>query len=66
MSIEQNSILELSFMENFIIIAILLIVIGFAGFYLFRTRKKGNKCIGCPHSMECSSKDKNGCSNSNQ
>lgn len=34
-------------MEDFIIIAILLIIIGFAAGYVIRAKKKGKKCIGC-------------------
>lgn len=37
-------------MENFIIIAILIILVGAAIFYIYREKKKGRKCIGCPYS----------------
>ena len=36
-------------MENFIIIAILLVIIGLAIWYIVRAKKKGQKCIGCPY-----------------
>ena len=43
-------------MKDFIIIAvILLIVIGIVA-YLIRAKKRGEKCIGCPYAKECSSK----------
>lgn len=43
-------------MENIIIIAILAVIIGLAGLYIYKARKKGQKCIGCPHSKTCSKK----------
>ena len=44
-------------MENFIIIAVLVIIIGLAAFYVIRAKKKGKKCIGCPYSCSCNSKN---------
>lgn len=35
-------------MENIIIIAILIILIGSAIFYIWKAKKDGRKCIGCP------------------
>lgn len=49
-------------MENFIIIAIIVVIIAFAGFYIYKAKKSGQKCIGCPHSKTCSSKACNCCS----
>lgn len=37
-------------MENFIIIAILIVVVGTAVLYSYKEKKKGKKCIGCPYS----------------
>lgn len=37
-------------MANFIIIAILIVLVGSACFYIWKEKKKGNKCIGCPMS----------------
>ncbi len=48
-------------MENFIIIAVLVVIIGLAAFYVIREKKKGKKCIGCPYSCCCDSKNKNNC-----
>lgn len=42
-------------MENIIIIAILVVIVGLAAFYVYRAKKKGKKCIGCPDSCSCSS-----------
>ncbi len=43
-------------MENIVIIAILVIILGFAIRYIVKAKKNGEKCIGCPHSKTCSSK----------
>ncbi len=48
-------------MDNFIIIAIIVLIIGFAAFYVYKAKKSGKKCIGCPDGCSCSSKN-NGCS----
>ena len=37
-------------MVNVIIIAILLILVGSAAYYIYKEKKKGRKCIGCPYS----------------
>ena len=41
-------------MENYIVIAVLVLVIGAAAFYVLKQRKKGVKCIGCPNGDNCS------------
>ncbi len=43
-------------MENIIIIAVLLCIIGGIIFYLSRAKKRGETCIGCPYSRQCGSK----------
>lgn len=49
-------------MENFIIIAIIVIIVGLAAFYIYKSKKSGKKCIGCPDSCSCASKKgKNEC-----
>ena len=45
-------------MENLIIIAIVLIIVGLAAWYIIKEKKKGTKCIGCPYSKQCSGKCK--------
>lgn len=47
-------------MENIIIIAILVIILGSAAFYVYKAKKSGQKCIGCPNSCSC---NKNNCCN---
>lgn len=41
-------------MENVILVAILLAVVGGAAYYIYRAKKNGSKCIGCPDAKSCS------------
>lgn len=41
-------------METVITVLILLIIIGSAAFYVYKAKKSGKKCIGCPDSGGCS------------
>ena len=43
-------------MTNILIIAVLLLIVGGAVFYIFKEKKKGAVCIGCPHAGTCASK----------
>ena len=43
-------------MKNLIIIVILAVILGFAAWYVYKSRKSGKKCIGCPHGATCSGK----------
>ena len=43
-------------MADFIIIAVLLIVVGAAIAYIIREKKRGVKCIGCPNAGTCAGK----------
>ncbi len=49
-------------MDNFIIIAILVVIIGFAAFYVYRAKKSGRKCIGCPDGKTCGKNAESSCS----
>ncbi len=40
-------------MENLIIIAILIAIVCGIMFYLYRAKKRGETCIGCPYLKEC-------------
>lgn len=33
---------------DYIVIAVILAVIGLAAFYVYKAKKSGKKCIGCP------------------
>lgn len=41
-------------MTDFIIILILLLIVGGAGAYVYRAKRSGKKCIGCPEAARCS------------
>lgn len=43
-------------LANVIIIAVLAAIIGGIVFYLYRAKKRGDKCIGCPYSKQCTDK----------
>ena len=47
-------------MENVIIVAVLLVIVGLAARYVYKAKKSGRKCIGCPDG--CCSNKENGCS----
>lgn len=36
-------------MENIIVIAIVVLIISLAGIYIYKAKKKWQKCIGCPY-----------------
>ena len=40
-------------MTNIIIIAIIALILAGAAFYIYKSKKSGKKCIGCPHSGTC-------------
>lgn len=39
---------------DYIIIAVIVAVLAFAGWFVYRSKKSGKKCIGCPDSCACS------------
>ena len=41
---------------DFIIIAVIALAVGAAAFYVWRAKKRGQKCIGCPYCDSCGSK----------
>ncbi len=40
-------------MTDIIVAVVLLLIIGSAVAYIIKAKKKGIKCIGCPHSSTC-------------
>ena len=42
-------------MENIIIAVIIVAIVGAASFYIYKAKKSGKKCIGCPDGGSCSS-----------
>ena len=39
---------------DYLLIGILLVILGSAAFAVYRSKKSGKKCIGCPDSGSCS------------
>ncbi len=50
-------------MTDIIIIAVVALVIFGAGYYIYREKKKGKKCIGCPYADSCG---KGNCNDTNR
>ena len=38
---------------NIIVIAILILIVSGACYYIYKEKKKGNHCIGCPYADSC-------------
>ncbi|MBQ4274596.1 MAG: FeoB-associated Cys-rich membrane protein [Clostridia bacterium] len=53
---------------DFLILAIIVLVVGGASFYIIRAKKNGQRCIGCPDSKTCSGSCASccGCQKSNE
>lgn len=48
---------------DIMIIAVIVLCVGGASFYIYRAKKSGKKCIGCPDSSSCGQKGRcSGCS----
>ena len=43
-------------MIDYVIILAVMLIVGGAGYYVYRAKKRGQKCIGCPYA------GKEGCS----
>lgn len=41
-------------MTDLLVILVLLLILGGAGLYIYRAKKRGQKCIGCPNGGSCS------------
>ena len=46
-------------MIDFLIIAVVAVIVGLAGWYVWKSVKAGKTCIGCPDNGKCAS---HGCS----
>ena len=40
-------------MSDFIVIAIVVLIVGLALAYIIREKKRGVKCVGCPYARTC-------------
>ena len=41
-------------MENVILIGVIGLILGLAAGYVYKAKKRGAKCIGCPDAKTCS------------
>jgi len=48
-------------MTDLIVVAVLAVVLGLAVRYIYKEKKSGAKCIGCPHSKTCAAAKNGGC-----
>ena len=49
-------------MINYIAAAVLVLILGAAALYVYRSKKHGVKCIGCPSAGNCGKGSCDGCS----
>lgn len=49
-------------MINYVLAAVLFLIVGGAFGYIIKEKKKGTVCIGCPHAGACTNKNKEGTS----
>lgn len=43
-------------MKNLILVLVLACILGLAAMYLYRAKKSGKKCVGCPYADACGGK----------
>ena len=43
-------------MTDLLVVAVLVVIVGFAARYVYKAKKSGAKCIGCPVEGGCSGK----------
>ena len=41
---------------DYIAIAVILLTVGSAVFYIVKAKRRGEKCIGCPYAKQCGGK----------
>jgi len=49
-------------MVNLIVFLIIAAIVGGAGLYIYKAKKRGVKCIGCPSANSCGQQGGQGCS----
>ena len=40
-------------LQNIILIALLVLIVALSGLYVYKAKKSGAKCVGCPAGREC-------------
>ena len=46
---------------DYIAIAVVVLSLGAAVFYIVRAKKRGEKCVGCPYAKQCGGNCNGGC-----
>lgn len=49
-------------MENIIVAVVIIVIVAAAGLYIYKAKKSGKKCIGCPDGGSCTSGSCGSCS----
>ena len=44
-------------MTDILILLVVAAVVALAGWYVYKAKKSGQKCVGCPNSKTCGSKN---------
>ena len=44
-------------MTDILILLVVAAVVALAGWYVYKAKKNGQKCVGCPNSKTCGSKN---------
>ena len=50
---------------DYILVAVVILIISFAVYAIYRSKKNGKKCIGCPNSGTCPSANGGKCNCNN-
>ena len=48
-------------MTDLIVIIVLAIILGSASFYIYKAKKNGQRCIGCPNAGKCGKAEQGSC-----
>ena len=48
-------------MEDIIVLLIVAAIVVLAGIYIYRAKKSGKKCIGCPDAENCGKNSESSC-----
>lgn len=48
-------------LTKIITIAVIVLIIGGALFYIIKQKRSGSKCIGCPYAQQCGDHNKSEC-----
>ena len=49
-------------MTDLIVLVVLAVIISLAALYVYKEKKRGTVCVGCPHAQTCAHRKTGGCS----